>query len=520
MTTQPPANRSLKLAFLSTALFVAAFGMSAPASAQSTAPNSKIVFSSNDFDIYVMDEDGTNVVNLTNSPESSEYSPVWSPDGSKIAFVQGQYYGDGWTFLDIWVMDADGSNRVNLTRTSRNDEFSPSWAPGGQRIAYVKSDDHPEITEDWGIYVMDADGGNVTSLTNSRETPAYEETGPAWAPDGSKIAYAGVGDGRRRIMTMDPDGSNQQVLSSSPDYDHDQIPAWSPDSTKIAFMREIMSEGYQWDIFVMNRDGSGQTNLTQHPQGDQFPTFSPDGTQIAFNSNRDGWQGGIYLVDVPELTPAPATNMLAMRLAVEASGAPTVTRLGNTGANGKADWHRERARAFVTVKDSGFRKDSVVVEQGGTVRWTFEEPGSHTVTDSTGMELFDSGTTAPDAPRFFMEFVAAGIYPYHCAHHPNTTGVVKVPLQASPNSGALNRKFTLTWSSTRAPEGFVYDIQVKRPGAATFVDWRMSRTVRKGSFTPDAGPGEYFFRARMRKLNGGAHARYSPSRRITVAQSQ
>ena len=508
-------------ALAAVALFFAFVGTPLPAAAQSTAANGKIAYGSNDYDIYVMDADGSNPVNLTNSPNKSESGPVWSPDGSKIAFVQSHYYPETeYTYSDIWVMDVDGSNRVNLTNTSGNDEFSPTWSPRGDRIAFVKSEEHPQISEDWGIFVMDADGGNVTSLTNAKQSIPYEESTPAWSPDGSAIAYAGVSEGKRRIMVMDPDGENQRMLSTSDEYDHDTTPTWSPDSGKIAFMREIVSEGYQWDIMVMNRDGSGEVRLTRHPDADMFPTFSPDGTQIAFLSNRDTWMMDIYLIDVPVLaSPSPTAQLAAAETSTETTAARRrVTRLRTAGAVGRLDWRRPPATAFVVVTDSGLEKPKVTVGQGESVRWTFKGASSHTVTDSSGMDRFDSGVSAPGSARFFVLFPAAGIYPYKCELHPNMTGIVKVPIKVAPSSGVPNSAFTIEWSSVPAPSGYVYDVQIKRPGTKEFVDWRLSRTARKTTFTADAGVGDYFFRARMRRLTNAAHARYSPARGITVAQ--
>src|SRR5690242_9529981 len=80
-------------------------------------PNGKIayqvcVYSSGPYqcDIWTMESDGSNPVNLTNTPDVSEYFPVWSPDGLRIAFSRGDDY-----FQDLWVMAEDGSNQVNLT---------------------------------------------------------------------------------------------------------------------------------------------------------------------------------------------------------------------------------------------------------------------------------------------------------------------------------------------------------------------------------------------------------------------
>ena len=74
------------------------------------------------YEIYVMDADGSNQTNLTNNPAQDGY-PSWSPDGSVIAFISDR---DG--NYEIHVMDADGSNLTNLTNNPASDG-SPSWLP-------------------------------------------------------------------------------------------------------------------------------------------------------------------------------------------------------------------------------------------------------------------------------------------------------------------------------------------------------------------------------------------------------
>ena len=83
-------------------------------------------------EIYAMAADGAGQVNLTNHP-GADSRPVWSPDGSKIAFVSTRQ--DGFTH-DVFVMDADGSNQVNLTGGSPFDT-EPDWSPDGRRIAFL-----------------------------------------------------------------------------------------------------------------------------------------------------------------------------------------------------------------------------------------------------------------------------------------------------------------------------------------------------------------------------------------------
>jgi len=123
-------------------------------------------------DIYVMNADGTNPVNLT-SGYGGYLSPAWSPDGSQIAFAWG----------DIWVMQADGSNPRRLT-----DHYGggrePAWSPDGTHIAFAGPGEFPS---DRNIWVVDADGSNLTKLTEV--VAYYQARRPTWSPDGTRIAF-------------------------------------------------------------------------------------------------------------------------------------------------------------------------------------------------------------------------------------------------------------------------------------------------------------------------------------------
>src|SRR5918998_1095502 len=115
-----------------------------------------------------------------------------SPEG-KIVFVrQGTEPSnkcDGQPCADLWVMDAEGTNQTNLTNTPDDLEYQPSWAPSGAQITFVREIPGEVISEQSDIFVMDANG--QTPATNLTQTDANEHA-PDWSPDGTKIAFAGV----------------------------------------------------------------------------------------------------------------------------------------------------------------------------------------------------------------------------------------------------------------------------------------------------------------------------------------
>ena len=136
------------------------------------------------------------------------------------------------------------------------------------------------------FYVMNADGSEVTPFNNNRGSD------PTWSPDGQRIAFTSYRDRNHEIYVMNADGSGVARLTDNDAADWD--PAWSPDGQRIAFYSDRddgnnRSDG-DYDIYVMNADGSGVARLTDNGASDL--AWSPDGERIAFYSDRDESRAG------------------------------------------------------------------------------------------------------------------------------------------------------------------------------------------------------------------------------------
>ncbi len=229
---------------------------------------SKITFQSNrngNFDIFVMNADGSGVTQLTNSP-ADEFLPLFSPDGTRIVF--GKCFGGS---CDVVVINADGSGE----RVVVNQGFPGAWSPDGNRIALGGS----AGTGIEGIYVVNVDGSGLVRVLD----PDFITD---WSPDGRQLMIVSGRDGDLELYATPLDGSPVTKLTDNT-ADDGAGTGWSPDGSRIAFNSNRGGAGQ--DVYVMNADGSGVTQLTPNDGfDDDGPVWSPDASQIAFESNRAG----------------------------------------------------------------------------------------------------------------------------------------------------------------------------------------------------------------------------------------
>ena len=221
--------------------------------------------------------------------------PVPSPDGKRIAFVAETDVNGTIKDREIYAMNVDGSGLTDLTNNPAIDQ-EPTWSPDGMRIAFASNRDGDPYNN--SIYTMKADGNDVKRL-------AQNGSGPAWSPDGKRIAFISLRD--QQIYIVNADGSDLIRLTNSPAPGNGTAqgaPVWSPDDKQIAFRsnRDGNSE-----IYLMNADGTGQTNLTKNKAYDDFPVWSPNGKWIAFISNRDG-KAGLYVTLAPHAVAGTDTG--------------------------------------------------------------------------------------------------------------------------------------------------------------------------------------------------------------------
>lgn len=195
---------------------------------------------------------------------SEGQEPGFSPDGQWL--VYSSWAPDR---LGLRIIKTDGTGDMPLT-TAQGDRY-PSFSPDGGRIVFKGQD---------GIQVINRDGTNRRTILQAED--------PAWSPTGDEIVYRGcLGSGRCGLIVANANGSNPRQITT---HANDGGARWSPNGGQVAFHSD--RDG-NWEIYVINIDGTWLRRITLNPTSDFYPVWSPDGLRIAFISDRGG-QNGVY----------------------------------------------------------------------------------------------------------------------------------------------------------------------------------------------------------------------------------
>ena len=231
-----------------------------------------------------------------------------NPSG-QIIFESHRYIN----FPDFHIVDIHNLKVTSLPiGTELINELT--FSPDGEHIVYISE---PTLSSDIGgkIYNMRVDGTDHRLLFNT----SYAARNPVFSPDGSKIAFSNLTPRNSDIFIMESDGSNPINLTNHPSLN--AHPAWSPDGTKIVFSsarEDSRATDTEWiddadslifdiitsavdklnyEIFLMNTDGTNQINLSENQSLDIQPSWSPEGSRIIFVSDRDGNEE-IYVMNI------------------------------------------------------------------------------------------------------------------------------------------------------------------------------------------------------------------------------
>lgn len=297
-------------------------------------------------DIYVWNVDGSQISNVTNTPDVNETGLVWSPDGLILALTSGAPPRCHFVPGRLEVIRADGSERRVLADfgSSRGRVELPEWVSGGNallfsvthlgpgplpgppapdekaeiytvnidgsglrrllefpgaRIRWLLSPDRTRLAVveartagGWRLLLLNTDGTGLQEVEGGQgQLPMFGQLSLSWSPDSSRLAFVGCeGDPCQPVVfVVNGDGSGlREVVRGQGGFSEFQwwASSWSPDGTRLVFA-DCRGDSCQWALFVVSADGSDLRALVDPFLPFDPPTWSPDGTQLALVTHPD-----------------------------------------------------------------------------------------------------------------------------------------------------------------------------------------------------------------------------------------
>ena len=260
--------------------------------------------------------------------DSYDNFPVWSPDGTRIAFLSGRHVKNQFLqhrasqLVHVYTMEADGTGVRDLTPDRPGKHLAvvnhaPQWSPDGQWLAFTASDQNLEHA----LYAVRTDGTNLRRLAAAVLSPV------SWSPDGQRLAFAQAEDATVVLVTVAADGSDAERVATidgwQPPYgDPDptqawiETLAWSPAGDQILFT-------CGQSICVSATDGTPVGESAPSPEGSAVAAWSPDGTRIAVTTRGESPSGAVLYSMAP--------NGSQVRVLVQAGLGLVAARARNLG---------------------------------------------------------------------------------------------------------------------------------------------------------------------------------------------